>query len=76
MNTLLQPWDLMRILRLGMALWLAYSAFTDKQPLLGLLAGIFALQALFNVGCCGAKNCATKTNSKRGIEETIYEEVK
>ncbi|MFN4144869.1 MAG: hypothetical protein ACK4GN_03525 [Runella sp.] len=77
-NTLLQSWDLMRILRLVMALWLGYSAFADKQPLFGLIAAIFALQAIFNVGCCGANGCSPQkpTHTKQSVEEISYEDVK
>ncbi|MEZ4902017.1 MAG: hypothetical protein R2822_09800 [Spirosomataceae bacterium] len=80
MTAILQHWNFMRLLRLGMGLWLMYSAFADHQPLLGVLGGLFALQAIFNVGCCGADGCATPTMRQRNINskpETIhYEEVK
>lgn len=79
MSTLLSNWDFMRMLRMGMGLWLMYSAFIDRQPLLGLMGGVFALQAAFNVGCCGSAGCAapaTRQSTSKTIEETQYEEVK
>jgi hypothetical protein len=79
MPTLLRNWDLMRILRMGMGLWLIYSAFADRQPLLGLMGGLFALQAVLNVGCCGANGCASpnyRQSKTYSHEETVYEEVK
>ncbi|AXE17688.1 hypothetical protein DR864_08030 [Runella rosea] len=79
MTAVLKNWDFMRILRMGMSLWLIYSAFVDHQPLLGLLGGLFALQAVMNVGCCGSGGCAapnTRQSAPKTIEETQYEEVK
>jgi hypothetical protein len=58
MKALLQTWDFMRTLRLGMALWLIYAAVDSGPFLLGILGGLFALQALLNVGCCGAGSCS------------------
>lgn len=79
MTTLLKNWDVLRIVRLGLALWLAYSSFVEKQPLLAVVAGMLALQALLNVGCCGASGCATppaKSSVKAPHDEIQYEEVK
>jgi hypothetical protein len=64
---------------MGMGLWLIYSAFADRQPLLGLMGGLFALQAVLNVGCCGANGCASpnyRQSKTYSHEETVYEEVK
>jgi len=80
MTTIMQNWNFMRLLRLGMGLWLIYSAFVDHQPLLGLLGGLFALQSVLNVGCCGSSGCATPAIRQRNIHSTSdtihYEEVK
>lgn len=80
MRALLENWNFMRFLRLGMGLWLVYSAFADRQPLLGLLGGVFALQAIMNAGCCGSGGCAmpvARQNTSQTTKEPIqYEEVK
>jgi hypothetical protein len=79
MTTILQNWNFMRFLRLGMGIWLVYSAIVDHQPLLGLLGGIFALQSIMNVGCCGSGGCATPNYRQQNLtktEDTLYEEVK
>ncbi|MFN8348599.1 MAG: hypothetical protein U0X91_26595 [Spirosomataceae bacterium] len=80
MTTLLQNWNFMRLLRLGMGFWVIYSAFADRQPLLGLLGGLFVLQALTNTGCCAAGGCATPVRNvstePSQAEEIHYEEVK
>jgi hypothetical protein len=80
MATIIQHWNFMRFLRLGMGLWLVYSAFADRQPLLGILGGLFALQAIMNAGCCGASGC-TMPNARQSFDQTTkepiqYEEVK
>lgn len=70
----------MRLLRLGMGLWLFYSAFADHQPLLGLLGGLFAFQSIMNIGCCGMGGCATPNIRQSDLDKTTdtihYEEVK
>jgi hypothetical protein len=80
MTALLENWNFMRFLRLGMGFWLFYSAFVDHQPLLGLLGGVFALQAIMNVGCCGSNGCAIpnarQSRSQISKEPIHYEEVK
>lgn len=80
MTAILENWNFMRFLRLGMGLWLVYSAFADHQPLLGLLGGVFALQAIMNAGCCGSNGCATpnirQSTGQTTIEPIQYEEVK
>ncbi|OIN58319.1 hypothetical protein [Arsenicibacter rosenii] len=48
---------LMRIIRLvagGLVLW---SAVVDQQPMLGILGGLFLMQAILNVGCA-AGSCS------------------
>lgn len=79
MNTVLSNWNFMRMLRLGVGLWFMYSAVAEHQPLLGLMGGLFALQAVMNAGCCGSAGCAapnTRQSTIKTIEETHYEEVK
>ncbi|WP_041343382.1 hypothetical protein [Runella slithyformis] len=79
MNTLLSNWNFMRMLRMGMGLWFMYSAVAEHQPLLGLMGGLFAVQAAMNLGCCGSAGCAapnTRPNTSKISEETQYEEVK
>lgn len=79
MTTILKNWDFMRILRLGMGLWVIYSSFTDRQPLLGFLGAFFVYQAVMNIGCCGSNGCniPNKPNSQNlPSKEVDYEEVK
>lgn len=79
MSTVLSNWNFMRMLRLGIGLWFVYSAVADHQPLLGVMGGLFALQAVMNIGCCGSAGCAapnTRQHPSNIVEETHYEEVK
>ncbi len=78
METVLKNWDFMRFLRLGIGLWLAYSAITEHQPIIGAMAGLFILQALLNMGCgSGGCNVASgKKNITSKPEDITFEEVK
>jgi len=82
MTTLLSNWHFMRVLRAGIAIWATVEAFRTAQWLLLLPAGIFAVQAIFNIGCCGTAGCAApqqKTYSKTSgttVEDVVYEEIK
>ena len=76
MTTILKNWDFMRILRLGISLWLGYAAITEHQVIIGVMAGLFLLQALMNIGC-GSKGCNVPyRNSNQKIEDISFEEIK
>ena len=78
MKTLTQNWDLMRILRLVVGSMVIYQSVVSSQLLLGILGGMFVLQALLNVGCA-AGSCSTapqRSKTLQSIENTEYEEVK
>lgn len=78
MEIIAKQWNLMRVLRLLVGIWAIYSSITDGQPLFGILGGMFILQALLNVGCCGGNNCKIPQNQNQrttNIKETDYEEV-
>ena len=72
----------MRLLRAGIALWAFTEVWrTGDLPML-FLGSIFAIQAIFDIGCCGASGCAAPEPSKRSFgakqdaEEVSFEEVK
>ncbi len=68
----------MRLLRAGLAAWAFWEVFNTGEWLLLLPGGIFALQAVFNVGCCGPAGCATSPQQEQatGSEQVVYEEVR
>lgn len=79
MTSLLKNWHFMRLLRAGIAIWAFAEVWRTGEMMLLLLGGIFALQAIFDIGCCGAAGCATprsyeQTPTKQ-TEEIVYEEV-
>ena len=69
----------MRLLRAGIAGWAIWQAFTTGEWILLLPGGILALQAVFNVGCCGSVGCAVPPAARSNVadpEVVVYEEVK
>lgn len=64
-NTILSGWHFMRWFRLMMALVIGYEAVDLQNIWLGLMAGLFLYQALFNAACCGpAGNCTVERRHK------------
>ena len=82
MTTLFQNWHFMRLLRAGIAIWAIAEAWRTGQWLLLLPGGIFAVQAIFNMGCCGTAGCAApqqktyRNSSGQAAEKVAYEEIK
>lgn len=72
----------MRILRAVIAVWAIAEAWRTEEWLLLLPGGIFALQAIFDIGCCGASGCAAPAQRSYGkatekdAETIVYEEIK
>lgn len=77
----LKNWDLMRVIRLVAGSLILWSAFVDRQPVLGLLGGLFLIQAALNVGCgpagCGVPSSRrfVKSEQETPVNEVTYEEV-
>lgn len=79
MSEIYKNWNFVRVLRLGLALWVAYSGFTGHQPMFIFLGMMLAVQALLNVGCFGSGNCSVQEKpieKATSTDEVIYEEVK
>lgn len=79
MKLLLKNWDFIRIMKLGLALWLGYSAFLDHQPVLGVLAFIVGIQAVLNIGCGSSRGCgvpvSNTTKASDQPKDVTYEEI-
>jgi len=62
MNTLklrlLTNWNIMRVVRLVIGLYLLISAVQMRDWLVGTLSLLFVVMAITNTGCCGAQGCA------------------
>lgn len=77
-ETLLKNWDFMRLLRLGLGIYIAIQAIETLSLLSGIVAVFFLFQAITNTGCCGSNGCEIpqKKNNTNKIEEVEYEEIK
>lgn len=66
MNNLLKNWDSGRIIRLILSIGLSIYAITSKDYGFFFLAGLFLLQAVFNLSCCGSGGCASSGTDHQG----------
>ena len=69
----------MRVLRAGIAIWAIHEVWSTSKWLLLVPGGIFAAQAIFDIGCCGAAGCApnqTRNSKAAKTEEITYEEIR
>jgi hypothetical protein len=77
-QTLLTNWNFMRILRLGIGIYIAIQAIETQSAFAGLVAVFFLFQAITNTGCCGSNGCAVpiKKSNPDKTEEVDFEEIK
>ena len=77
-QTLLTDWNFMRILRLGLGIYISVQAVENQSMTSMIFAVFFLFQAFSNTGCCGTKGCTVpiKKNNSDKTEEVEYEEVK
>lgn len=77
-ETLFQNWNFMRILRLGLGIYIAIQAVETLSILSGIVAVFFIFQAVTNIGCCGSNGCAITTRKIKSdkTEEVELEEIK
>ena len=77
-ETLLTDWNLMRILRLALGIYIAFQAVETQSMLSAIFAVFLLFQAITNTGCCGSNGCAVpiKKNNSGKTEEIEYEEIK
>lgn len=71
-----QPWGLMRILRLAIALIIGIDAWHSQSWGLMFFAAIFLYQSLFNAGCSTCRTPAKPDHNQPSTIEVDYEEVK
>lgn len=77
-QTLLTNWNFMRILRLGIGIYIAIQAIETQSAFAGVVAVFFLFQAITNTGCCGSNECAVpiKKSNPDKIDEVDFEEIK
>lgn len=67
----------MRILRLGLGIFIIVQGIMAKEWMLAGLGGLFSLMPLMNIGCCGVSGCSTPVpRSNKKTEDITYEEVR
>jgi len=68
----------MRVLRLGVGIFIAIQTIKTHDFFSGLIAAFLLFQAVTNTGCCGTQGCSTipTKNNSNTIEDIEYEEVK
>jgi hypothetical protein len=77
-ETLLSDWNFMRILRLGLGIYISVQA-VETQSMISMIFAVFLLfQAITNTGCCGSNGCSVsiKKNNSDKTEKIEYDEVK
>ena len=76
--TLLSNWHFMRVFRALIAIWALSEAWRTSEWMLAFAGGIFALQAIFDLGCCGSAGCTTDYARKAAnrSDDVQYEEIK
>lgn len=75
---LLHNWDFARGLRLVFAVVFLFAGIANQEPVAYAAAVFFGMQAVFNIGCCGAA-CASGPQRKAATipnEEVTYEEIR
>ncbi|AEV34381.1 hypothetical protein Oweho_3432 [Owenweeksia hongkongensis DSM 17368] len=71
-----QPWGLMRLLRLGLAIIIIMEAWHSQTWWLIIPAMYFAYQSLANAGCSTCPTPPAQVNKESSIQDIEYEEVK
>lgn len=69
-------WNFIRFLRLGLGIAIIVQSALAKDWTLGILAILFTVMTVFNIGCCGTAGCYTP--AKKNAETTkdiTYEEL-
>jgi len=74
MNTLKQRiftnWHLMRVIKLGLSVWLLVIAVESKDIAMGVLALFFLFTAITGTGCCGPQGCNVPNRNYHRNETT------
>lgn len=66
MKRFIQNWNLVRILRMVLAISFIGYGIDSADYMLIVLGALFGMQALLNISCCGPVGCGTSGNNKTG----------
>ena len=75
MKAILQEWNFMRILRLGLGIAIIIQGIVAKETMTIVLGAIFGGMALANIGCCGTNGCAVNSRPSNKTQRIEYEEM-
>ena len=76
MKNYFRNWDLMRVLRLVLGIFIIVQSIYTKEWLFVLAGAMFTLMPVLNIGCCGVSGCNTPVaKSNKQMEDISYEEV-
>lgn len=70
-QNILSNWSFMKILKLGLGTLVLIQAIHNHDTAMAMFGGIFMLQALLNIGCCGPNGCAVPVNKKALNKEVV-----
>ena len=76
---LFSNWHFMRLFRAAIAIWAGFEFSKNHEWMFLAFGGLFALQAIFDIGCCGPAGCGAppmRHNQSAAPREVEYEEVK
>lgn len=77
MKNYLRNWDLMRLVRLALGVYIIVQGIQTKEWSFVVMGGLFSIMPLLNIGCCGASGCSTPIQKKNGnVEDISYEEIR
>ncbi|MGL5785821.1 MAG: hypothetical protein ACRCX4_03240 [Bacteroidales bacterium] len=74
MKRFIQSWDLIRILRMVLAVSFIGYGIDASDYMLIVLGALFGVQALLNVSCCGPRGCGTA--NKNETTNTYKDQIK
>ena len=75
MKAILKGWNVMRILRLVLAVAIVVQGIVAKETMTMLLGAIFGGMALANIGCGGTNGCAVNSRPNNKTHRINYEEL-
>jgi hypothetical protein len=77
MKEYLENWDLMRVLRLAIGIFIIVQSVVSKDWLFVGAGVLLSLMPIMNIGCCSASGCNTPVSkSNKKVEDITYEEVR
>lgn len=72
MKTILQGWNVMRILRLVLAVVILVQGIVANEVIAIILGAAFGGMAIANIGCCSTSGCAINQRSSNNRSKEEY----